>query len=109
MAVFFVVVVAEDVNAVVKGTVSTEVKDDGLQHLHVDTLSFDMQVKNCRMAVKNIFKNNRILSKLYARAMNGIFNIIGHCLRLVSVIVLKGMVRISSCFAYEKGRCWWKT
>lgn len=55
-------IVAEDVNAVVKGTVSTEVKD-GLQHLHVDTLSFDMQVKNLRMAVKNIFKNNRILSK----------------------------------------------
>lgn len=53
---------SEDVNAVVRGTVSTNIKE-GLKYLHVDALNVDILVKNVRMGVKNIFKNNRILSE----------------------------------------------
>ncbi|KAJ3654893.1 hypothetical protein Zmor_014046 [Zophobas morio] len=52
----------EDVNAFVKGTASVNEKE-GLKFLHVDTLNVDLNVKNIRMSVKNIYKNNRILTE----------------------------------------------
>jgi hypothetical protein len=52
----------EDINAVVKGMVSVNEKDN-LKFLHVDALNVDLNVKNIRMTVKNIYKNNRILTE----------------------------------------------
>lgn len=37
---------------------------ENLKFLHVDALNVDLNVKNLRMTVKNIYKNNRILSEL---------------------------------------------
>lgn len=48
---------------VVRGQASVNYKD-GLKYLHVDTLHVDLVVKKVRLGVTNIFRNNRILSKL---------------------------------------------
>lgn len=45
-----------------KGKVSVN-ETNGQRYLHVDALHVDLTVKKMRMMVKNIFKNNRILSK----------------------------------------------
>lgn len=52
----------DDVTAVVKGTVSTRVKD-GKTYLNVDNLDVVLDVKKVRMGVHKIFNNNRILTE----------------------------------------------
>ncbi|RZC39112.1 JHBP domain containing protein [Asbolus verrucosus] len=52
----------EDINAIVKGMVSVNEKEN-LKFLHVDALNLDLNVKNIKMSVKNIYKNNRILTE----------------------------------------------
>ncbi|EFA03554.1 uncharacterized protein LOC107398008 [Tribolium castaneum] len=52
----------EDINAVVKGMVSVH-KKENLTFLHVDSLNLDLTVRNLHMSVKNIYKNNRILTE----------------------------------------------
>lgn len=52
----------DDVKALVKGTVSTKVRD-GKTYLNVENLDVVLDVKNVQMRVRKIFNNNRILSK----------------------------------------------
>ncbi|KAL1490586.1 hypothetical protein ABEB36_013255 [Hypothenemus hampei] len=52
----------DDLDCMLKGKVSINVKD-GQRYLHVDALHVDLTVKKMRMMVKNIFKNNRILTE----------------------------------------------
>ncbi|XP_019867003.1 uncharacterized protein LOC109595994 [Aethina tumida] len=52
----------DDLSAYVKGKVSVHTKDN-LEYLHVDALNVDVTVRNARMAVKNIYKNNKILTQ----------------------------------------------
>ncbi|PBC27908.1 Circadian clock-controlled protein [Apis cerana cerana] len=59
----------DDVTAVVKGTVSTRVKD-GKTYLNVDNLDVVLDVKKVRMGVHKIFNNNRILKSLYTIWIN---------------------------------------
>lgn len=52
----------DDVRALVKGTVSTRVRD-GKTYLNVENLDVDLAVKNVHMRVRKIFNNNRILTE----------------------------------------------
>ncbi|KAL3282186.1 hypothetical protein HHI36_005380 [Cryptolaemus montrouzieri] len=52
----------DDLNAIVKGTTSVNIKD-GVKYLHVDKLIVDIAMKNVKMNVKNIYKNNMILTQ----------------------------------------------
>uniref|UniRef100_A0A6P7GYI4 Uncharacterized protein LOC114348429 n=1 Tax=Diabrotica virgifera virgifera TaxID=50390 RepID=A0A6P7GYI4_DIAVI len=52
----------EDVLATVRGTSSINERD-GSKYLHIDTLKVELDVKNLGLEVKNIFKNNAVLSK----------------------------------------------
>ncbi|XP_050309447.1 protein takeout-like [Anthonomus grandis grandis] len=52
----------DDLDCMLKGkTITNEI--DGEKYLRVDTLHVDLTVKKMRMMVKNIFKNNRILTE----------------------------------------------
>lgn len=53
----------DGVTADLKGTISTEKRATGT-HMHVDTLSLELNIKKVRMHIAKVFKNNRILSKL---------------------------------------------
>lgn len=52
----------DDVKALVKGTVSTKVRD-AKTYLNVENLDVVLDVKNVHMRVRKIFNNNRILSE----------------------------------------------
>ncbi|KAJ8950519.1 hypothetical protein NQ318_015263, partial [Aromia moschata] len=52
----------EGLKAIVRGRTSVSEKDN-LRYLHVDTLDMDIIVKRVHLAVKNIFKNNVILTQ----------------------------------------------
>ncbi|KZC13433.1 PREDICTED: protein takeout-like [Dufourea novaeangliae] len=52
----------DDLKALVKGTVSTKVKD-GKTYLNLENLDVDLEVKNVHMRVRKIFNNNRILTE----------------------------------------------
>ncbi|XP_026673224.1 circadian clock-controlled protein [Ceratina calcarata] len=52
----------DDPKALVKGTVSTKVKD-GKTYLNVDKLDVVLDVKKVQMRVRKIFNNNRILTE----------------------------------------------
>lgn len=52
----------DDLDCMVKGKVSVNERD-GQNYLHVDALHIDLTVKNMRMMVKNIFRNNEILTQ----------------------------------------------
>lgn len=54
--------VLDGITADVKGQMSTNEKPTG-QHLHVDNLVMELNVKKVRMHIARVFKNNRILSK----------------------------------------------
>lgn len=49
-----------------KGTVSNEKRETGT-HMHVDSLTLELNVKKVRMHIAKVFKNNRILSKFVSR------------------------------------------
>ncbi|XP_074025621.1 protein takeout [Leptinotarsa decemlineata] len=52
----------DDILATVRGTVSVQVKEKK-KYLHVDTLTVDLDVKDVGLEVKNIYKNNIILTQ----------------------------------------------
>ncbi|KAK9888488.1 hypothetical protein WA026_000739 [Henosepilachna vigintioctopunctata] len=52
----------DDVNAVVRGSASVQEKD-GVKYLHVDMLNVDVAIKHIKMHVKDIFRNNSILTQ----------------------------------------------
>lgn len=52
----------DDVKALVKGTVSTSLRDRKT-YLNLENLDVELVVKNVQMRVRKIFNNNRILSK----------------------------------------------
>lgn len=52
----------QDVTAIVKGIVSVSQKE-GQNYMHVDTLQVDIDIKHVRMAVKDIYRNNRIIGE----------------------------------------------
>ncbi|XP_017780966.1 PREDICTED: uncharacterized protein LOC108565831 [Nicrophorus vespilloides] len=52
----------QDVTAVVKGTVGFKTKDNQ-RYMHVDTLMVDIDIKHVRMAVKDVYRNNRIIGE----------------------------------------------
>lgn len=52
-----------EILATVRGNVE-EVTRSGKGHLNVEKLDVDLAIKDVRMSVKNIFNNNRILSKI---------------------------------------------
>ncbi|CAH1994659.1 unnamed protein product [Acanthoscelides obtectus] len=52
----------EGVEATVRGRTSIKEKES-LKYLHVDALHVDLVVRNIRLLVKNVYKNNAILSK----------------------------------------------
>ncbi|XP_050500592.1 uncharacterized protein LOC126880624 [Diabrotica virgifera virgifera] len=52
----------EDVLATVRGTSSINERD-GSKYLHIDTLKVELDVKNLGLEVKNIFKNNVVLTQ----------------------------------------------
>ncbi|KAH1013685.1 protein takeout isoform X2 [Dendroctonus ponderosae] len=52
----------DDLDCMLKGKVSVN-ETSGERYLHVDALHVDLTVKKMRMMVKNIFKNNRILTE----------------------------------------------
>lgn len=47
-----------------KGTVSNEIKSSGT-YMHVESLVLNLNVKKVRMNIAKVFKNNRILSKIF--------------------------------------------
>lgn len=51
-----------DVIAKVRGTVSSSTKNS-LRYLKVETLAVDIDIKTLKMAVKNIYRNNKILEE----------------------------------------------
>lgn len=51
----------DDVRALVKGLVSTKIRDDKT-YLNVEKLDVELGVKNVNMRVRKIYRNNRILS-----------------------------------------------
>lgn len=51
-----------DVHSACRGMVSTS-RRDGLDYLHIDSMSLDLEVKTVKMMVKKVFNHNRILSK----------------------------------------------
>lgn len=57
---------ADGVTADLKGTVSNEKRETGT-HMHVDSLTLELNVKKVRMHIAKVFKNNRILSKFESR------------------------------------------
>ncbi|XP_066251113.1 protein takeout-like [Euwallacea similis] len=52
----------DDLDCMLRGKASV-VEKNGKKYLHVDALHVDLIVKKMRMMVKNIFKNNRILTE----------------------------------------------
>lgn len=58
--IYFCLTFLENVTAIVKGTVNVS-KKNNLDFLHVDMLHVDIDVKNVGMAVRDVYRNNRIL------------------------------------------------
>ncbi|XP_045471911.1 uncharacterized protein LOC123678759 isoform X1 [Harmonia axyridis] len=52
----------EDLTAIVRGTASISEKE-GVKYLHIDTLNVDIEIKNVKMVVKDIYRNNSILTQ----------------------------------------------
>ena len=52
----------DDVKALVKGTVSTKLRDEQT-YLNVENLDVELVVKHVQMRVRKIFNNNRILTE----------------------------------------------
>ncbi|KAJ8979366.1 hypothetical protein NQ317_002955 [Molorchus minor] len=52
----------EGLRAIVRGRTSVHDKD-GLKYLHINALSVDLMVKNVHLAVKNVYRNNVILTQ----------------------------------------------
>lgn len=52
----------QDVTALVKGKVSVHTKEEQ-RYMHVDTLGVDIDIKNARMGVKDVYRNNRIIGE----------------------------------------------
>lgn len=63
--------VLDGVIADVKGEVSTNEQPTGT-HLHVDSLTMDLNVKKTRMHIAKVFKNNRILSEFSSHPLTTI-------------------------------------
>ncbi|CAH0558265.1 unnamed protein product [Brassicogethes aeneus] len=70
----------DDLSAYVKGKVSVHKKDNA-EYLHVDSLNVDVSVRNARMAVKNIYKNNKILTAYFVKQCNKLDDDVNQCLR----------------------------
>lgn len=54
------ILLADDVTCKLKGKASTHCRD-GEKFLHVDSLNVAVDIKQAKMMVKNIYRNNKIL------------------------------------------------
>ncbi|XP_056633372.1 uncharacterized protein LOC130442972 [Diorhabda sublineata] len=52
----------DDISAMIRGTASVQEKN-GLKYLHVDTLKMELDVKDLNLQVKNLYRNNMILTQ----------------------------------------------
>lgn len=52
----------EDITAIVRGRAKTHIRQN-LKYLHIDMLNVDINIKRVKMAVKNLYNNNGILTQ----------------------------------------------
>lgn len=78
---------AGDILATVQGTISSQQRA-GREHLHVDTLDIDLNIKTVRMLVKKVFNNNRILSEYSTRPCSVSLNLAAKCATSVQAATL---------------------